>query len=445
MNLIKSTLSILLFFNLLTSNAQWDIKVPDINNTKNKLLADKALIKEIETQMGLPFNQLQFESDGWVGYQNSPFSLSYSDCGDKMYPAWPKDECYAKFIVTGPKDKDGVYKIMGVYADYSRSSFNGEECKLYNQWTYKGYRIENVQEYGYKEFTIDEAKTLLMDYLNSGEAHTLDNFIEITSIDFDNFGQSSSNAGMHHLNYFFKGNEAIFTDDGTSIIGIRDPGTLIMTLQVEKKDNKWIGSKLGLLNGTYRLYDQSYDPRLTTNQETKMYATYKDGLNEIYPKRTEKTKVDGELEALTKRINELYRIMEAKKLDLVFTDIQDFFAPDDASFAEEWFITNFTESPTRYIVLSHNLEKVLPYKYTQNDQTQKIAFPELQVKTEKYNRPKKKYILETRCSNCQKRSSSNGAGSTYHPCVWIFKDGKWYLIDAQSAFLMREVKIDFRE
>lgn len=445
MKLLKFTLGFVLIFNAIFTNAQWDIKVPNIDDTKNKLLADKALIKEIETQMGLPFSQLKFESDGWVGEEGSPFSLSYSDCGEKMYPAWPKDGCYTKFIVSGPKDKDGVYKIMGVYADYSRSSFNGEECKLYNQWTYKGYRTESAQEYGYKEFTVDEAKSLLMDYLNSGEAHALDNFIEITSIDFENFGQSSSNAGMHHLNYFFQGNEAIFTDDRTSIIGIRDPGTLRMTLQVEKDGDKWVGKKLGLRTGQMYLYDQSYNPELTTVYETKMYANYKDdGIKSIYPKRTEKTKVDGELEALMKRINDLYTIMETKKNDLVFTDIQDFFAPEDVAFAEEWFITNFTESPKRYIVLSHNLNNVLPYKYTENDHTQKIAFPELQAKTEKYNRPKKKYILETSCRDCQKRSSSDG-GTTYHPTVWIFKKGNWYLMDAQSAFLMRDIKIDLRE
>lgn len=426
-------------------SAQWNIDAPSLNETQSKLLNNKALIAEIEKEMGLSFDQLEFKSDGWSGYQKSGFTLSYGQCGEAFYPTWPQDACFTKFIINGPKDKDGVYKSMGVYADYKRSSYNGESCQLNNTWSYAGYRIESAQEYGYKEFSVSEAKSLLMDYLKGEEAHVLDNFIEITAIDFENFGQSSTSAGIHHLSFFFKGTEVQFTDDRSAIIGMEDASSLKMSLQVEKVDGQWKGSRLGLFTGAFYPYDQSYNPKSTEKVYDEFYADYKsDGIDAIYPKRTEKAKKSGELDELSARIEGYLNLLKTKGLELTKSDLLTYISPSAQQEADTWLTANLTEATKLRVLVDFELEEVLPFKYVKDGTAMKIAFPEISAKFVRYTKPKKKWLEQTQCSDCNGGSSSSPK-TTNHKMVWIWEDNQWYLYNAQSFFMENELKFDLSE
>lgn len=422
--------------------AQWDIKPPSLNEAKSKIENSAELKKQIEAAIGFPMNKLELKSDGWSGYQGSGFSLFYRDCGEMMYPVWPKDGCYTKFLVTGPKDSEGVYKMMGVYVDYKRSGYNGETCTLYNQWSYDGYRIESVQEYGYKEFNQEEAKNLLMNFLNSGKADVLNDFIEISSIDFENYGQSSASSGLHYLNFYFKGTKAEFTDDKTSIIGLDDSQTLRMSLQIEKVDGDWTGTKLGLYTAQMYRYEDVYNPENTEEKQDQMFATYgSGGFKSIYPNRTEVEKSDGELEKLESRINALLKIIQSKELELTAEDVADYFAPSNREASIEWFNTNYTNASKRRQLIEFSVEGGLPYKTTMNEKLVKVAFPELKAKFELYSKPKRKWEKVDRCSDCLKASSS-ASSTTYHPVVWVWENDNWYLLDGPSLFMERSESFD---
>lgn len=176
---------------LFTFGISAQIAPPLLNDAKSKITNNPDIVKKIEEKMGTKLSSLSIESDNWVGYENSTFSLTRTTCGNDKGYLWPDDAIYTKFIIQGKKNSEGVYKGMGVYVYYKRSSNEGGTCYLKNNWSYWDIKLEGPTEYGYKEFNKEEAQKIFIDYVTNNKPSLLNDFIEITKVDFESFGQSS--------------------------------------------------------------------------------------------------------------------------------------------------------------------------------------------------------------------------------------------------------------
>lgn len=437
---------IITIFSLLIVNYySAQIAPPSIEDAKKRITENSQVVAEIEEKMGTKITSLTIESDKWIGYEGSTFSLTRATCGQQMGLYWPDDALYTKFNIQSKKNKEGVYRGMGVYVFYKRSSQRGDICYLTNEWTYWDYRLEGMVEYGYKEFNKEEAQKIFLDYVNTNKPNQLNDFIEITKVDFENFGQSSESAAAHYLSFYFKGTRAILTDDQTTILGTSDVSRVKFILKVEKVGDAWKATNFGI----YDAYSSPEKRNLLSeiqymDKAEDNFKTFKNGGWEaIYPKRTSTPKVSGELEVLNERIKSFMELLLVKKVELTESDLANFIAPSKSKEFNDWFAKNYNNAEKRMELVSYDYKESFPIKIKNEDGSfTKIAFPELTAKyTGKVKKGKKWKDNPSHCSSCNKRSPKD-VTTTYHPMVWLFENNNWYLYNPSSIFMENEEKIE---
>lgn len=419
---------------------------PTKEKAKLELDNSKWLTEEISKLMGVPYKDLKVEHDGWLGYKGTGFSLTRTDCGKNKYGLgykWPADAAYAKYVISGEKDKEGVYKVMGVYLFYKKSSQNNGECILEDTWRFWDYKIEKPIEYGYYEFKKEEAKTLLLDYLKTGKATELNDFVEISSIDFDYFSQSSESAGSHFLSWYFKGKKAHYTLDKTTVLGLEDFSRVKLKIKVEKVDGKWTATNFGIYDQYGKPYSSSF--YVEEVEELPYYTNYEQGgWDAIYPKMTEGEKRTGDMEKLQESVKNYLEVLVSKGNELTYQDVSPFISEANSSNFESWFDENFTNAERRYVFQKYELKNVYPVLFDEESLLY-VGFPEISAKTIKLKKKnKRKWEQEDRCSDCNK-SSSSSLSTTIHSMVWKWEDGNWFLENPESLFLMSEKKWDYQD
>lgn len=411
------------------------LSIPSLESAKQKITENASIKTSIEKKMNRKWSELTIVSDNWPGYNGTTFSLTRTECGQLMSFLWPDDAIYTQFIIQTPKDKDGVYKSIYAKVYYKRSSSSNEKCLLKNSWEFWEVVVGEPTESGYKEFTEQEAKDILITYLKAGKATILNDFIEISSIDFKGFTQSSENAAIHYLNFYFKGRRAVFTDDRTSILGLNDVERVKFRLKVEKNDNAWVGSNM-TIESVYGKYEFNNTGIINYGEKTdEFYASYKtDGWDAIYPSATAKEKQSGEIETLKETINNYFEVLKNKGAELTQDDIKNFIPPSKEDLFTNWF-NSFNNQTTRLALVEYNVKDVTPIKLQNEDGSfQKIAFPEVQGKFVRKDKKGKKWKDSTyRCSNCQLYSTSSTT-TTNHSMVWLWENNNWYLYNPESIF-----------
>ena len=365
-------------------------ELPSQKEAEQKILSNQTIIKQIEEKMGMPISKLTVENDKWKGYQGSTFSLARTKCGKLYEYIWPYDAIYTQYIIQSPKNKEGVYKSMYAKVYYKRSKSTLDNCILTNQWSFWEVSLGNPSEYGYKEFTKEEAKEIFLDYVKSGKAEVLNDYTEISKIDFERFSQSSENAGIHYLKFYYKGKRAVFTDDYSAILVQNNDDGLRFNLKVVKEGDKWVGTNMSIMSIS-RIYEVDLEKAFQYGDEPdQFYSSYKThGWDAIYPKATPIEKPKGELEALEARITSFYNLLKEKGAGFTQEDISAYIAPSNKAAFEQWF-TKMDQGNTRMAVESFNYKGVMPVKRLNDDGTYtKMAFPEMNGKLAKMIKKRK--------------------------------------------------------
>lgn len=433
-------LGIVVVLNPLLSKAQ---ELPTQKEAEQKILNNSSIIKEIEDKMGLPFSKLKMENDGWIGYKGTTFSLARTRCGEKFTYLWPSDALYTQYIIESPKDKEGVYKSMYAQVYYKRSKNTDGYCVLTNNWDFWEVSLGNPSEYGYKEFSVEEAKNLFLYYVKSGKADVLNDYIEISKIDFDRFTQSSENAGIHYLNFYFSGKSAVLTDDRSSILVVNDADRLKFNLKIERDGDKWKGTNMSILSvgGVYELdIEKAFQ---YGDEPDQYYASYKThGWDAIYPQATAMDKPTGEIEQLNNRINGLFNVLKEKGAGFALSDVQDYIAPSNNDSFKAWFAKTENEKRRRSLI-SFDYKGVMPVKRVNKDGSfTKMAFPEVRGTFDLMDKKGKKWKKSTtRCSDCNFYSTKS-LSTTHHPMVWIFENDNWYVYNPESLLIQSEEEIN---
>lgn len=409
--------------------------------------SNSKLHQEVEDKLGTDWSKLTVQSDGWKGYKGTVFSLSLTDCGRNLRnqgKAWPDDAAYAKWIVTTPKNKDGIYRQLGIYMDYKRTSYDGEYCKL-GDWSFAGYRLEGGEEYGHKEFTKQEIRDVFFKEFKAGKIAALNNFIEIDELDGDDhFNQNVPQPGKRYMYVYFSGTEVNAASDN-SVIYCAKEGSHTLTLNVEKSGNEWV-----VTNSSVDGRDPSEDPiplgqycYMNPDEPVENYETYATGGWEaIYMKKTERS-TDGKYGDLMKRMKALTTLLKEKGTDIQKEDLIPFVDPSKLSEIDD---------PTTTINAGGRNFK-LPFNTGKGEMSLKLeeveyggaVFVDLEIEGEmvEFALPniKAKFLWLVKkgkkwesALNYARRSSSSKL-SANHFQAWVRKNDQWYLYDVQAAYV----------
>ena len=414
--------------------------------------SDNTLHKEVEKEMGTSWDKLEVKSDGWKGYKGTPFSLTTTKCGRNIRArggSWPEDGAFAKWIVTGPKNEKGIYKVMGIYLDYDRTSFDGEYCRL-GAWEFEGYRIESASEYGHKEFSLEEMKTLFYTEAKAGRIDALKYFVEIQKPRDADFRQNIPQPGQRYLWIYFKGTMAKYAPDH-SVVFCEKPDVYQVQLSLNEEEGVWKVSKSTLLTKIHTKYelsefqnelDQYCDfPETAVNYESYQSA----GWDAVFEKRTSRPTDQGKYGQLKTRINALYNLLEEKGTDITTEELKGFVLPsrlgelknDKIKVASRYYMPFQTEpKETSLHCQEHNFTGAFIIAKEFDGVMIDIAFPGTKVKFFKSARKSKKKWEVSSVNPVNTRS--NISVSDRHSQPWFYENGEWYLYDYSSIYFESE-------
>ncbi len=407
------------------------------------------LRQEITEVLGVDWSKLTIQSDNWKGYNGSVFSISLTECGKTMRKrgnAWPDDAAFAKWIVTTPKNAAGIYKELGIYMDYKRTTYDGEYCKIGN-WHFNGYRLEGGEEYGHKEFTTQEIKDIFYTAAENGEITALNNFIEIQEITGDNdFNQNVPQPGQRYLFVYFKGTEGNFADDHSVMHCSSEDGHKL-TLSVAKVNDKWIitNSKLDDRDPAEAVLPLSRYCYMELGAKAENYESYETGgWKAIYGTKTKRSTEEGKYGKLMSRMAKLNEILKSKGAEIQESDLKPFVRVE----AHDGFMDATTN------ISGSNLEYTLPFltpkdgkslllmeysfggasivsKELEDGSIIEFGLPNLELKYSSIKKKGKNWLPYGYNTTTLYSSSELDNG---HRQVWLYLNDDWFLYDVASAF-----------
>jgi hypothetical protein len=411
------------------------------------IYSNDELRKEVVELMGMPWDKLTIKNDNWKGYKGTIFSTSITDCGYKIRKrggAWPDDAVYAKWIVTTPKNAQGIYKEAAIYMDFKRTTFDGEYCRL-GDWFFNGYRIEGGAEYGHKEFTTEEIKNIFFNEFKAGKISALKNFIEVKEINNDNdFNQNVPQPGQRYLYIYFRGTEVHAADD-YSVIYCASEGGYKLTLSVEKDGEEWF-----VTNSKIDDRDPAEEPLplgqycyMDIDDPVENFETYGSaGFEAVYGKKTPRG-FDGKYGDLMNRIEALVAVLKEKGAEIQPADLEEFIQPSMRSELDDPSI-NISSSNVKISAPFHTDKsgKTIQLKEAKyggaifisqeiNGEMLELALPNIEMKFERMMKKGKKWLP---AGGNTVRATSNSEPDANHYQAWIMVDGQWYLYDVPAAF-----------
>ncbi|GEM_PF-6528794 len=450
-------ITLLTAFALSTILASAQSGFPTKAQAEKYIQSNAELRKEVEAQMGVSWNKLTVTSDGWKGYRGSVFSLTTTNCGRNIRNrggSWPDDAAYAKWIVTGPKNAKGIYKIMGIYMDYDRTSYDGEYCTLGN-WKFEGYRLESAMEYGHKEFTQEEMKKLFFDQAEAGKIEALNYFIEINPLKEDAFTQNVPQPGQRYIWVYFNGTLAKYAPDH-SILHCEDQRAFKLQMSVSQTAEGWVVDKSVLQHGvSYNVELNSYQDEIDQYckfPETPInYESYESaGWDAVYGKRTPRPTDQGKYGQLQKRIDALYQLLNEKGTSLTEEDLNSFVLPSNKANVgknkvkvySRYYMPFQTEpKQTSMHYQSHSFSGAFIISKEYDGKMMDIAFPGVETVFHKsFRKGKNKWEVS---STNPMRPESPIKVFDRHQQPWFFENGEWYVYDYASVFFSSEAASAF--
>ncbi|MDX1650878.1 MAG: hypothetical protein R3277_00175 [Brumimicrobium sp.] len=413
---------------------------------------DKSLHKEVEKQMGTTWDKLEVKSDGWKGYKGTPFSLTTTECGQSIRArggSWPEDAAFAKWIVTGPKNSKGIYKVMGIYLDYDRTSDDGEYCRL-GSWKFEGYRLESATEYGHKEFSLEEMKSLFYTEAKAGRIDALKYFIEIQEPQDTDFRQNVPQPGQRYIWVYFEGTMARYAPDH-SVVFCESPDTYQVQLSLSEEEGVWRVAKSTLLTPTQTKYELSefqnnIDQYCEFPETAINYESYQSaGWDAVFKKRTPLPADQGKYGQLKNRIDELYTMLKEKGTDVTEADLKAFILPSRIKEVEnnqikidsKYYLPFQTEpKETSLDCQKYNFSGAFILAKEYDGRMLDIAFPGTAVQFFKSTRKSQKKWEVSSVNPINTRSSI--VVSEDHSQPWFYENGQWYLYDFGSIYFESE-------
>ena len=420
---------------------------------------NSTLHKEVEEMMGESWENLTVKAMDWDGYKGTVFGLTLTQCGRNIRSRggnWPQDGAYAKWIVTGPKNAKGVYKVMGIYLDYDRTSFDGEYCRL-GDWEFEGYRLESASEYGHKKFTLSEMKELFYTEAKAGRIDALKYFVEIQQPKDEDFRQNSPQPGQRYLWIYFKGTLAKYASDH-SIVYCEYPDVYQVQLSLSEENGVWKVSNSNLLTTIHTKYElsefqQELDQYCDFPEVAVNYESYESaGWDAVFEKRTPRPTDQGKYGQLNRRIEALYNVLESQGTDITTEDLSDFVMPQNRQaisnekikVASRYYMPFQTEpKETSLQYNSHDFSGAFIISKESNGSMQDIAFPGMNVQFHKASRKSKKKWETSAVNPINCRSTLSIHDSHQQP--WFYVDGEWYVYDLASVYFSSEAAQKYLE
>lgn len=405
--------------------------------------------KEVVEKLGVEWNKLTIVSDNWRGYKGTVFSLSVTDCGyniRKRGNAWPDDAAYAKWVVTTPKNAEGIYKELAIYMDYKRTTFDGEYCKL-GSWHFNGYRVEGGAEYGHKEFTTQEIKDIFFKSVEKGDIKALNNFIEIKEITEDrDFNQNVPQPGQRYLYVYFKGTEGNFADDHSVMYCSSESGHK-MTLSVTKVDDEWIvtNSKIDDRDPAEEALPLGQYCYMDDDEAAENYESYKTGgWKAIYGTKTKRSTTEGKYGKLMARMKQLNEMLLAKGAELQADDLAPFVRPEAhdglnnektniSASNQVFYLPYLAPKDGKSLQLTeHSFGGAsLMSKELEDGSIIEFGLPNVKMKFSWIIKKGKKWTPYG-SSTSNHRCTSEPDGNHFQ--VWVYQNDNWFLYDVESAF-----------
>lgn len=427
----------------LVSNLSAQQNFPTQSECEKFIQSNQKLHAEVEAKLGEKWQNLTVVSDEWKGYNGTIFSLSLTDCGKSIRgrgDAWPDDAAFAKWIVTTPKNKDGIYRTLGIYMDFKRTTFDGELCRL-GDWQPNGYRLEGGEEEGHKSFSQKEMEDLFFNAAKSGELEALNYFIEIDELKKESsFYQNVPQPGQRYISVHFSGTLGKYSSDHSVTYCLID-GHFKLVLSLQNTDGKWSIANSKIDNYNLNNFQLDIGQYCNVNEAIINYESYESaGWEAIYKKRTERS-MEGDYSQLMKRLEELNQVLLTEGVNLSQESLLQFvrpsersnFTPRSVKLGDQYYLPFETKSDEVSLALNNaKSESVVFWPHEQDGKMVKYAFPELKMIFDKMKKKGKSKWLPIGGNNAIFVSGSKPEYG--HTQLWVLEEGTWYLFDVASAF-----------
>lgn len=429
---MKTSIKLLLFAlfvnstGLLFGQITRNISSPSNAEAQSRFSANANWIKEeLEKETGYKFAQLK-QTETLPSWEKS-----YSYDGEQYAYKWPEDRITNFWMFETPKDKDGLYKIIGVFIHYRRLDCSRRPCLLQNTYSFEEIGVTAATTKGYQEITLAEAEVFAQNYLKTGKAKAFSDFVQIDEIQA--FQPDNLSPKRKRLSYSLVGIVGIYNFDRTTIMAAHQdvfPFDLYVTL----KNSGWEVDSLVVNALIPNAYYFTSPYQVGANNE--FYQSYgMAGFDAVYKNNKQSVKPKGMDEALLSRMSEFANLITTKGAEITKDDLGKFMH-------NEIDYTSYPAADTRDEVLA-NLEKSPQILVAKSIHTEEASIELTPIKLKDGTEPhlpkgnvSVKAQLEKFAAKGGKPSGKMlGSGNVETDFDWIYVDGNWFILNPGSYYI----------